>query len=1197
MMKKRLLQQLFICIIASFCFAASLGAQENKKLTGTPIGSPNVDYSTGQSSSTVNTLANAFDGKTNTFYASLNRSNTWVGLDLGTPHVITRVGWAPRSGQPGRVQLGLFEGANKEDFTDAVPLYLIPSVGTNGVVEHADVRVSRGFRYVRYVGPNDARCNIAEVEFYGHEGVGDDSQFYQITNLPTLSIHTLAGTDPKDKVNEMPSEMVLVYDGGIRIQEDTMLIRGRGNASWGFPKKPYRIKFYSGGSKRLLKGSPLETPAKARKWTLINNYGDKTLMRNCVAFEMSRRLGLAYTPYCQPVDVVLNGEYKGCYQLCDQLTVDKNRVAITEMTPEDKEGEALTGGYFVEVDAYASSESSWFSTSRGMPVTIKSPDEDEINLVQKNYLKRIFNQMESSVFSSNYKDENTGYRSRLDVESFLKHFIVGELAGNTDTYWSTYMYKDRNEVPFHVGPVWDFDLAMDNDARIYPVNNRDNWVYRTGGSAAHNMIAFVNRILSDNYANKRLKSIWTEMRRSGAFSEESLVGYVDSMAQVLDASQRLNFIRWPILNQRVHQNPVAYGSYEGEVNVLREYFPARIAWIDKFLGYGVEKVYNDSVFYIKSAEDLLEFSEAVNSGANHSEGYLAADINMSGYGDLFVPIGNGAHPFMGIFDGRGHVIRNLKITGADNCGLFGTVSGGAQISNFIFDSTCTISAGSYVGVIGVSTGEGQITVDRVGNEASIVGTGVNVSGIIGCNYGSTCRFVITDCYNTGTIKGSNECAAICGWAGGNAVVSGCWNTGEVTGYISDLEMVRHSNPIAIDNCYNIYGTQVEQVTSASVASGELAFRLNEAKGEFPVWYQELGTDAHPVFDSRRGLVFRNPDGSYSNVKSLAGDVKKDDKIDVWDADWEAESIVGREPAEFFALNSDVNQDRKVDVLDVVAIINAVGGKTTNFTESDEGNARLYSSNASVKASNSRKVNVWLTSPLTISAYQADILVSDGLSVDTLTINEGNLHSATHVLKRGRVEGNARILGYSTDNSGLKGLNGTLLTFIIESDETFVGGTFTLANQLLTTSDGRCFRPEDATYTMSLSKTYVTNIRLSDSNLKMNVGDIYTLGVTVEPLMATNQTLTWKSSDEKVAKVEADGTITALSVGTATITVSATDGSGTKATVLLVVTDGTGVLPIESVSDAAEVYTVSGVRIGKPTQAGVYIVNGTKVLLK
>ena len=192
------------------------GQQTEEKLSGTPMGSPNIDYSTNQSSTTVNTHACAFDGNFDTFYASMDRSRTWVGLDLGTPHVITKVGWSPRTSQLKRVQLGLFEGSNDPNFFDAVPLYLIPNTGTSKVMDYAEVPVTRGFRYVRYVGPADARCNIAELEFYGYESIGKDSIWYQVTTLPTVSIHTEVGYDPKDKVTELPSYITITYDGGTR---------------------------------------------------------------------------------------------------------------------------------------------------------------------------------------------------------------------------------------------------------------------------------------------------------------------------------------------------------------------------------------------------------------------------------------------------------------------------------------------------------------------------------------------------------------------------------------------------------------------------------------------------------------------------------------------------------------------------------------------------------------------------------------------------------------------------------------------------------------------------------------------------------------------------------------------------------------------------------------------------------------------
>ena len=1189
--------QRVLCLVALLMAGMPVCAAGEGKLTGVPMGSPNVDYSTGVSSGKVNTVACAFDGNPGTYYASLERSNTWVGLDLGSPHVITRVGWMPRVGQPGRVRLGLFEGANKPDFTDAVPLYLIPDAGTARKYSYAGVSVSRGFRYVRYVGPNDARCNVAEVEFYGTEGAGDDSRFYQITDIPTLSIHTDAGTDPKDKVNEMPSHMALTYDGGTRIQEYPMLIRGRGNASWDFPKKPYRIKFNDGKSHHMLKGSPLESPAKAKKWTLINNYGDKTLMRNCVAFELSRRLGLAYTPYCQPVDVILNGEYKGCYQLCDQITVDKNRVNITEMEPEDSEGDALTGGYLVEVDAYAGQETSWFSSSHGIPVTIKSPSDDDITTRQKAYIKRAFNLLERALWSSSFQNDSTGYRSKMDVESFLRHFIVGELAGNTDTYWSTYMYKNRNQTPFYVGPVWDFDLAMDNDSRIYPVNNRANWIFRTGGSAASGMTAFVSRALQDSYTDRRLKEIWASMRRSGKFTGESLVAYVDSMAQVLDASQRLNFTRWPILNTRVHQNPKAYGSYDGEVNVLREFLPARIKWIDDFLGYGHEKVYVDSVFYVRTPEDLLEFATAVNSGANGSEAYLTRDIDMAGYSDRFSPIGSGRHPFVGVFDGRGHSISNLRVSGKDTCGVFGAVSGRARIRDFVLDASCSISGGSYVGLVGASVEGGAVTIERVGNEAPVTGTGKNVAGIIGCNMNSACRYTIRDCYNTGIITGARESAAISGWLGAGAEVAGCWNTGAVTGSDQGRDMARYSGQTDFPHCYSTLGTQFVQVSPAAVASGELCYRLNEPKGANVLWYQKLGEDTHPVFGAERGRVVRNPDGTFANEQVLLGDVQQDDTLTLTDADWEAEHIVWRTPDGFYLPNADANSDGGVDVLDVVAIVHGTGGSSVKFETAERANTRMYSSNASVKRAGTRKVNVWLASSQHVTACQADLILSEGLAVDTASVSAGNMGSDTHVLKRGARGDTVRVVAYSTTNAPMSMLNGTLLTFVLRGNESFSGGSFTLARQVMTTADGKVCRPADASYTVSMARTYVSEIVMAETEVGMLVDDVHRLGSTVLPATATTPALAWKSSNEAVATVDSHGTVTARSLGTATITAQATDGSGVKATTRVDVVDGTGVIPIDGIPATAEIYTLTGTRVPRPSRGGIYIINGAKFLVK
>ena len=541
----------------------------DEKLTGAVIGTKEtVDYGDFSKSTTVNTCMDAFDGDLNTYFASWERSYTWVGLDLGESHVITRVGWSPRKDGQGdkRILLGVFEGANREDFMDALPIYVITEKGQNGLMSYADVQCSRGFRYVRYVGPSDARCNIAELEFYGYQGVGNDSSLYQLTNLPTVSIHTQDNEIPYDKKHQIVSQLTIISDNGTKLLSESGTIRERGNFSRSFPKKPYRIKFDK-------KQRVLDAPAKAKKWTLINNYGDKTLMRNLLAFELSRRLGMTYTPFGAAVDVILNGEYKGCYQLCDQVNINKNRVNITEMTSQDNEGTALTGGYFVEVDAYADQENSWFRSTKGTPVTIKSPDEDSITIAQKNYIMNYFNKMEVQ------------WKSYLDLNSFLRHFLVGELSGNTDTYWSMFMYKERDDDMMYTGPVWDFDLAFENDNRTYPINSKKDYIYRSYGSCTGNMRNFVDEIVvNDVDAKSQLAEIWAEARQSG-LTEEYMLAYIDSLENALQQSQNLNFIRWPIMNQGVHQNPRIWGSYQAEVENVRTYMKERIAWMDKKQNY------------------------------------------------------------------------------------------------------------------------------------------------------------------------------------------------------------------------------------------------------------------------------------------------------------------------------------------------------------------------------------------------------------------------------------------------------------------------------------------------------------------------------------------------------------------------------------------------------------------------------------
>ena len=93
-----------------------------------------------------------------------------------------------------------------------------------------------------------------------------------------------------------------------------------------------------------------------------------------------------------------------------------------------------------------------------------------------------------------------------------------------------------------------------------------------------------NFVLRDEDSMAQLLNIWDKARQSG-LTEENLVAWIDHMEQKLAVSQRLNFLRWPILNQRVHQNPQALGSFEAEVEVVRRFVKERLRWMDRRIGY------------------------------------------------------------------------------------------------------------------------------------------------------------------------------------------------------------------------------------------------------------------------------------------------------------------------------------------------------------------------------------------------------------------------------------------------------------------------------------------------------------------------------------------------------------------------------------------------------------------------------------
>ena len=392
--------------------------------------------------------------------------------------------------------------------------------------------------------------------------------YSQLTTVPTIYINTEGGvgvTSKEDYVN------AYVTVRGAENEEDNITevlteIKGRGNSTWGMAKKPYRLKFDE-------KIKFLGNEAKEKNWVLLANYADKTLMRNALALETARNMmNFGFTPSVTFVDVVLNGENLGSYMLTDQVEVKPKRVPVTEQETTTTMSDAeITGGYLIEVDGFADSEISWFQTTRGMKVTIKYPKDDEINSDQSYYISNYTQQMEDALFSTNFTDAELGWRKYIDEASMVDWYIACELFGNSDAWWSTYMYKERDDV-FKFGPLWDFDIAFNNDNRL---GDATTLMMRT---YAHEPKTWISRWWQDAGFVSAVKTRWAELRAAGL--EAFMTNYITTTASYLDASQKNNFEVWNILNTIVYNELAARGSYEAEVEFLKEYVRDRIAYLD-----------------------------------------------------------------------------------------------------------------------------------------------------------------------------------------------------------------------------------------------------------------------------------------------------------------------------------------------------------------------------------------------------------------------------------------------------------------------------------------------------------------------------------------------------------------------------------------------------------------------------------------
>jgi hypothetical protein len=163
--------------------------------------------------------------------------------------------------------------------------------------------------------------------------------------------------------------------------------------------------------------------------------------------------------------------------------------------------------------------------------------------------------------------------------------LINELCGNTDGFWSVYMTLDRDSSKFYTGPVWDFDLGLNNDYRIFPLEDKTDLIFRSNGDNAPGMLDFGNALLKDSTFIAEMRQHWSVARDNYNINTNSLVAFVDSLQNALQRSQRLNFMRWQMIGLNVQANPRSAGNYDGEVEYVRDYIKKRIPWMDRFFKY------------------------------------------------------------------------------------------------------------------------------------------------------------------------------------------------------------------------------------------------------------------------------------------------------------------------------------------------------------------------------------------------------------------------------------------------------------------------------------------------------------------------------------------------------------------------------------------------------------------------------------
>lgn len=375
---------------------------------------------------------------------------------------------------------------------------------------------------------------------------------HSFTGLPVMWIETEGRQDITSKENYLKASFKLQENvttrGAGDVLTDSVNIKGRGNTTWGMAKKPYALKF---NKKQSLFDEP-----KDKSWVLLANYADKTMLRTTTAFCMGYISNLEYTPKAHFTELMLNGRYNGTYLLCEKLKISKDRVNVGD------------DGFLLEVDAKAEAGDITFKIEHlSQPINIKDPDDIAVGDDSYNYVKDYMSKADEVLYSTNFTDSNEGWQKYIDMDSFVDWYLINEITKNNDAsfFTSCYMNLKRGE-KIKMGPLWDFDIAIGNVNYNNNYNYDGFWIKYSG---------WINRMFEDPTFVAKVKERFDYFYGK----RDDIMREINENAKYLKYAVQENENKWRTFYTHTWPNYDIWGSYNNEVQSMKEWLNARFEWL------------------------------------------------------------------------------------------------------------------------------------------------------------------------------------------------------------------------------------------------------------------------------------------------------------------------------------------------------------------------------------------------------------------------------------------------------------------------------------------------------------------------------------------------------------------------------------------------------------------------------------------